>query len=176
MVNFLTSEYQDAIALVEKDITVINASCQNISTALNTVMSAETSATESFAFLESVYLDLFTEEGEPENAGKMSFTDDSGEKSGDNSSDNNDNNKDEAKEQDKARSQFTKHISTYMGVSIGLISAKMSIVNRAATDRLKILMHFYTSIKGNSTAVIKGKPGDAEAVNNVPQVNTNATK
>lgn len=174
MVEFLTKDYRTYVETIEKDIEAINASCTNISNAVNTVMSAETPANESFAFLESVYLDLFTEAEEPENAGKMSFTDDSGEKSGDTSSD--DGNKDEAKEQDKARSQFTKHTSTYMSVSIGLISAKMSIVNRAATDRLKILMHFNNSIKGNSTAVIKGKPGEAAATTNVPQVNTNATK
>lgn len=164
MLEFLKNGYKKAVADLEEDINNINTSSQNISNAVKTIMSAETSANESFAFLESVYSDLFTEADEPENAEKMTFTDTSGETTSDD------------KKEDKEKSAIVKHVSVYMSVAMGIISAKMSIINRAASDRLKILMHYNNSLKGNNTAVTndnKGTGNAAPGVTEVPQVDVN---
>ncbi len=158
LLDFFKTKYTDAFAKIETDLDTLNNSNREIANNVNTVVSAATTTTqqnEAYMFLESTCLGLFSEADEP----KMSFVDNNGEESGKNP------------EADKAKGQYTKAVSTYLSVSSKILSAKMSVINKAATDYARILMHFYTFYNKNKTGVTAdNKTAANHAVIQVPQI------
>lgn len=158
LLDFFKTKYTDAFAKIETDLDTLNNSNREIANNVNTVVSAATTTTqqnEAYMFLESTCLGLFSEADEP----KMSFVDNNGEESGKNP------------EADKAKGQYTKAVSTYLSVSSKILSAKMSVINKAATDYARILMHFYTFYNKNKTGVTADNKTVAnQAVIQVPQI------
>lgn len=158
LLDFFKTKYTDAFARIETDLDTLNNSNREIANNVNTVVSAATTTTqqnEAYMFLESTCLGLFSEADEP----KMSFVDNNGEESGKNP------------EADKAKGQYTKAVSTYLSVSSKILSAKMSVINKAATDYARILMHFYTFYNKNKTGVTADNKTVAnQAVIQVPQI------
>ena len=158
LLDFFKTKYTDAFAKIETDLDTLNNSNREIANNVNTVVSAATTTTqqnEAYMFLESTCLGLFSEADEP----KMSFIDNNGEESGKNP------------EADKAKGQYTKAVSTYLSVSSKILSAKMSVINKAATDYARILMHFYTFYNKNKTGVTAdNKTAANQAVIQVPQI------
>ena len=158
LLDFFKTKYTDAFAKIETDLDTLNNSNREIANNVNTVVSAATTATqqnEAYMFLESTCLGLFSEADEP----KMSFVDNNGEESGKNP------------EADKAKGQYTKAVSTYLSVSSKILSAKMSVINKAATDYARILMHFYTFYNKNKTGVTAdNKTAANQVVIQVPQI------
>lgn len=158
LLDFFKTKYTDAFAKIETDLDTLNNSNREIANNVNTVVSAATTTTqqnEAYMFLESTCLGLFSEADEP----KMSFVDNNGEESGKNP------------EADKAKGQYTKAVSTYLSVSSKILSAKMSVINKAATDYARILMHFYTFYNKNKTGVTAdNKTAANQAVIQVPQI------
>ena len=158
LLDFFKSQYAEIFTKVENDLDTLNRSNQEIANNVNTVVAAGTTVAqqnEAYMFLESTCLGLFSEADEP----KMSFVDNNGEESGKNP------------EADKAKGEYTKAVATYMSVSSKLLSAKMSVINNAATDYARILMHFYTFYNKNKTGVAtKADTAANQAVIQVPQI------
>jgi len=158
ILDFFKTKYTDAFNKIERDIDTLNNSNREIANNVNTVVAAATTTTqqnEAYMFLESTCLGLFSEADEP----KMSFIDNNGEESGKNP------------EADKAKGEYTKAVATYMSVSSKLLSAKMSVINKAATDYARILMHFYSFYNKNKTGVTTGNNVAAnQPIVQVPQI------
>ena len=158
LLNFFKSTYADIFAEVERDLNTLNNSNREIANNVNTVVTAADNVAqqnEAYMFLESTCLGLFSEADDP----KMSFVDNNGEESGKNPA------------ADKAKGEYTKAVATYMSVSSKLLSAKMSVINNAATDYARILMHFYTFYNKNKTGVApKADTAANQAVMQVPQI------
>lgn len=158
LLEFFKSGYTEAFSKIERDLDTLNNSNREIANNVNTVVAAATNVAqqnEAYMFLESTCLGLFSEADEP----KMSFVDNRGEESGQNPA------------ADKAKGEYTKAVATYMSVSSKLLSAKMSVINKAATDYARILMHFYTFYNKNKTGVTTGADSAATpAVIQVPQI------
>ena len=158
ILEFFKSGYTEAFNKIERDLDTLNNSNREIANNVNTIVAAGATVAqqnEAYMFLESTCLGLFSEADEP----KMSFVDNNGEESGKNP------------EADKAKGEYTKAVATYMSVSSKLLSAKMSVINNAATDYARILMHFYTFYNKNKTGVAtKADTAANQAVIQVPQI------
>ena len=158
LLDFFKTKYTEAFSKIERDLDTLNNSNREIANNVNTVVTAADNVAqqnEAYMFLESTCLGLFSEADDP----KMSFVDNNGEESGKNP------------QADKAKGEYTKAVATYMSVSSKLLSAKMSVINNAATDYARILMHFYTFYNKNKTGVApKADTAANQAVIQVPQI------